>query len=343
MSLRTEQTGGRAACGQPSGDRDRFRARTSVEVSRSAIDDGQRFPSLHVEFETPTCACAESALERGHYDRTFRLIVGSGREYVLHGATQPSLIIPLRGHVKITESDNARVLHTGRLLLGDGANPLRVLGGPSSLWIGLVAAGSVWRRSVDVISEQAVQLPVLFPATHLADRNVRRVALRLARRARDRAAPEVITGTVLQLIGMLLDLQAEFEPLIARCPGRTLGQRRGVFLRLQRVRNCIEWNSGLDLGITGFAQVANYSPCHFLRIFTAVFGKTPHAVLIEQRLQRAIRLVNDTSLSIAEVAHASGFEDRCAFARSFKRRFGETAKGMRDQRLADASMSPPNP
>ena len=129
-----------------------------------------------------------------------------------------------------------------------------------------------------------------------------------------------------------------FDPLIARCPGRRLGQRRGVFLRLQRVCNYMESSNDLDLSIAGFARVANYSPCHFLRTFNAVYGKTPHAVLVDKRLKRALQLVTDTALTITEVAHASGFEDRCAFARSFKRRYGETATAMRERGLTDASV-----
>ncbi|HJU41148.1 MAG TPA: helix-turn-helix transcriptional regulator, partial [Tahibacter sp.] len=88
------------------------------------------------------------------------------------------------------------------------------------------------------------------------------------------------------------------------------------------------------LGIAGLARVASYSPSHFLRTFNAVYGTTPHSVLVEQRLARARRLVDTTALSIAEVARASGFENRCAFARSFKRRFGETASAVREGRLA---------
>jgi AraC family transcriptional regulator len=66
-----------------------------------------------------------------------------------------------------------------------------------------------------------------------------------------------------------------------------------------------------------------------VRTFNAVFGTTPHNVLMEQRLLRAHRLVHETRLSITEVARASGFEDRCAFARSFKQRFGVTATATR--------------
>ena len=90
----------------------------------------------------------------------------------------------------------------------------------------------------------------------------------------------------------------------------------------------------LELDLADCARMASYSPCHFIRAFSAVFGETPHAVLVEQRLRRAHRLVNNSLLTIAEVARNSGFEDRCAFARSFKRRFGMTATDLRDERNA---------
>jgi AraC family transcriptional regulator len=36
-------------------------------------------------------------------------------------------------------------------------------------------------------------------------------------------------------------------------------------------------------------------------------------------------------MAITEIARASGFENRCAFSRSFKRRFGVTATSLRDR------------
>ena len=76
--------------------------------------------------------------------------------------------------------------------------------------------------------------------------------------------------------------------------------------------------------------MASYSPCHFIRAFSTVYGETPHAVLVEQRLGRAHRLINESALAITEIARASGFENRCAFSRSFKRRFGITATDLRE-------------
>lgn len=303
-----------------------------------ATDTWKRSKPVRFEFEKLMRGTINHTADRRHYDRTFRVLVGSGRACVLHSMGMPTVLIPLRGRVKLSESESTEILHTGQLLLSEGGNHVQAIGSSDSLWVALIAPTSVWRQFVDVISEQTIPAPVLLPATHMADRPIRRAVVRLAREARNHTASGEAEGAVLRFVALLLDLQSVFDPLIMRCPGRTLGQRRGIFLRLQRVCNYMESNSDLDLGIAGFARVANYSPCHFLRTFNAVYGKTPHAVLIEQRLKRALRLVNDTALSITEVARASGFEDRCAFARSFKRRFGETATAVRVRRLAEASV-----
>jgi len=271
-----------------------------------------------------------------HADRALRILVGTGRGCMLHGdAVPPAVLVPLRGRVRLSDTDGARMLHTGQLFVGEAGQCLQAVGGLGAVWLALVAPASVWRQLFNATAEPSIADPILLPAMHDADRAIRRAAVHLARHA-SRAGtgkPDTIAA-VLRFITMLADLQSEFHPLISKCPGRTLAQRRGVFLRLHRVHNYMASSSDLDLGISGFARMANYSACHFVRTFTAVYGHTPHAVLVEQRLKRALRLVNDTELSITEVARASGFEDRCAFARSFKRRFGKTASTMREHSQA---------
>jgi len=293
---------------------------------------------VRLEFEKLMHGTINNAVDWPCSERTLRVLLGSGRGCVLHGMDMPTVLIPLRGWVKLTESESTRILHTGQLFFSEGGNHVQAIGSGDSLWMALIAPASAWRQLVDAISERTIPAPVLLPATHVANRAIRRAAVRLAREARNHTASRKSEGAMLGFAALLLDLQSAFDPLIRRCPGRTLGQRRGVFLRLQRVCNYMESSNDLDLGITEFARVANYSPGHLIRTFNAVYGKTPHAVLIDQRLKRALRLVNDTELSITEVAHASGFEDRCAFARSFKRRFGETASAVRERRLASISV-----
>jgi len=297
-----------------------------AEPARSA-------PPFRIEFDRLTmngrfARCAE---ESAQTDPVLRVLLGSGRGSVLQANDLPPMVLmPLRGSLRLADGESARLLKRGQLFVAEGGQCLQVVGRGVALWLAFVAPVDVWRQLFDASTEMPFAEPVLFPATHIADRAICRAALRVARVARN-GVPHAFddVSAILRFATLLADLQATFDPMIRRCPGRTLAQRRGVFLRLQRVNNWMESSADSDLSVAGFARVANYSSCHFVRTFNAVFGETPHAVLMEHRLRRAFRLVHDTELSITEVARASGFEDRCAFARSFKRRFGSTATAVR--------------
>ena len=250
----------------------------------------------------------------------------------------PTVLVPLRGRVKLIESESTRILPHGPDFRQRGCTSRaghrqrRFAVGDADRACQRVAPV----RRPDIGADDSGSRSAAGDACGGSDGSPRRRAPRTRNTQRHRVGK--IRRRDVAVRELLLDLQSAFDPLIRRCPGRALGQRRGVFLRLQRVCNYMESSSDLDLGIAEFARVANYSPCHFLRTFNSVYGKTPHAVLVEQRLRRALRLVHETALSIAEVAHASGFENRCAFSRSFKRRFGETATAVRERGLVAAAL-----
>jgi AraC family transcriptional regulator len=273
---------------------------------------------------------------RGGED-ALRVVVGGGRGCVLQGtAAAATVLVPLRGRLQLADGEHTRTLTPGALLVVEAGQRLQVIGRGAALWLAVFAPAAHWHRLVGT-DGLSLGEPPLLPATHEADRALRRSAVRLARLALagdDRDGSRMLGAAAFAT--SVADLQARFDPLIARCPGRTLAQRRSVFLRLQRVRNLMESSCHLDLDIAGFARMASYSPCHFIRAFSTVYGETPHAVLVEQRLGRAHRLIHDSTLAITEVARASGFENRCAFARSFKRRFGVTASDLREARRAAA-------
>ncbi|HEU4664295.1 MAG TPA: AraC family transcriptional regulator [Dokdonella sp.] len=255
-----------------------------------------------------------------------RVVVGAGRGCVMQGVAQAaSVFVPLRGRLQLAEGDNLHTLLPGELLVVEQGQRVQAIGRGGALWVALACGASAWRRCAGADTPAD---PVLLPALHPAGRALRSKAIELARVASRETEATLALAT---FAAAMSELQAEFEPLISRCPGRTASQRRNVFLRLQRVRNVMAANCHLDLDIAGFARMASYSPCHFIRTFSTVFGETPHAVLVEQRLRRAHRLINASGLAITEVARVSGFEDRCAFARSFKRRFGITASGLRER------------
>ena len=77
------------------------------------------------------------------------------------------------------------------------------------------------------------------------------------------------------------------------------------------------------------ATAAGLSAFHFLRLFTAVVGATPHQYLVRARLRRAARLLAAGERSITDVAYDVGFGDLSNFVRTFRRAAGVSPRRFR--------------
>ena len=103
------------------------------------------------------------------------------------------------------------------------------------------------------------------------------------------------------------------------------------------------------LALDDAAREVGLSPFHFLRLFAAALGVTPHQYLVRARLRRAARLLAEDERSITDVAYDVGFGDLSNFVRTFHRaagvsprRFRQAARGERtifDERLAAPILS----
>ena len=71
------------------------------------------------------------------------------------------------------------------------------------------------------------------------------------------------------------------------------------------------------------ATMAGLSRYQLLRRFAAVYGLTPHAWLLQQRAERARRLIRD-GVPLVDAAAAAGFADQSHMTRLFTRQFGFT-------------------
>ena len=81
--------------------------------------------------------------------------------------------------------------------------------------------------------------------------------------------------------------------------------------------------------LADLAGLADISPFHFLRVFRATAGQTPHQYLLRARLRAAAVTLATTPTPVTEVALASGFEDLSNFIRSFRAEFGVAPTGYR--------------
>ena len=83
------------------------------------------------------------------------------------------------------------------------------------------------------------------------------------------------------------------------------------------------------------ASQARLSPFHFLRVFGAVLGATPHQYLVRSRLRHAARALAETERPITDVAFDCGFGDLSNFVRSFHRAAGVSPRGFRQAARGD--------
>ncbi len=76
------------------------------------------------------------------------------------------------------------------------------------------------------------------------------------------------------------------------------------------------------LTLRELARQAGMSYATFLRHFTRVAGKTPHAYLTDCRINKARQLLRHTDMTVLQVAMECGFYDSAHFIRTFRQHTG---------------------
>jgi len=109
---------------------------------------------------------------------------------------------------------------------------------------------------------------------------------------------------------------------VARVPAMRVTTRQEIYRRLLRGRDFLLSNLEADAPLKKTATAACLSPYHFHRAFTSVFGETPHACLVRNRLGRAARLLQRGGRSVTQVCLDTGFESVPSFTTLFRKQFG---------------------
>ena len=73
-----------------------------------------------------------------------------------------------------------------------------------------------------------------------------------------------------------------------------------------------------NLTLDDIAHYSGFSKYHFTRLFRQFTGSTFYRYLNQKRIVKAERTLADPSLSVTDVAMASGFSSMSAFIRMFK-------------------------
>ncbi len=96
----------------------------------------------------------------------------------------------------------------------------------------------------------------------------------------------------------------------------------------------LEWlgrHLGDKIGPDDMAELMGYSVSHFRALFRRELGISPYQYLMEMRMERAGRLLRETSRAIKEVGRTVGYGEAAHFYRAFRRYYGCTPGGYREK------------
>lgn len=124
-----------------------------------------------------------------------------------------------------------------------------------------------------------------------------------------------------------------FVRRVSALAGRKPTLRRGGLSpwQIRLVREALEPLDGEPLTLASLADLVGLSPFHFCRAFKTSLGVPPHRYQQLARVERARALLQDTDISVTEIAFQLGYGSSQAFARAFRREVGTSP---REYRLA---------
>lgn len=106
---------------------------------------------------------------------------------------------------------------------------------------------------------------------------------------------------------------------------RKSGSATALGTRIDELRSALKQNCYDTWRLEQLAKLVGMSPFHLIRTFRAHTGMTPHAYLLDTRINKAKALLREGQ-SLVEVAYRLRFADQSHFQRVFKRRVAATPK-----------------
>lgn len=96
-----------------------------------------------------------------------------------------------------------------------------------------------------------------------------------------------------------------------------------LYRRIVQAKLFIDTNYADKIDLNNIADEACFSKFHFIRLFAAIYGHTPHQYLKQVRIEKAKELLQKGS-SVSEAGHAVGFDSLSSFSGLFTKTVGSS-------------------
>ncbi|WP_436083997.1 helix-turn-helix domain-containing protein [Pararhizobium sp. LjRoot235] len=114
--------------------------------------------------------------------------------------------------------------------------------------------------------------------------------------------------------------------------GAAAGGRRLSSRCQAKIKDLVQSRLNGDLTVEELASACNLSQAIFLRAFRESMGKTPHRWLLQQRIEKAVDLLQFSQTPLREIATICGFSDQSHFTRAFAQAMGAAPGAWRRRR-----------
>ena len=111
---------------------------------------------------------------------------------------------------------------------------------------------------------------------------------------------------------------------VERLTERDQAKKAATLSRLNTILEYVAANYNRPLTTKDLAAILYVSEGYFCRFFKNATGKSAVEYINEYRIKRAIALIENTDLSLSEIAASVGFEDASYFSRAFRKIKGES-------------------
>lgn len=223
-------------------------------------------------------------------------------------------------HIRLEPGDsifvNQNMLHGIRQLSGAAPDPLPIL-----VFSGTVVApehSAVYRKYIQPILGCSTLPFVVFRHDSAPWQEVRQQIRRACDALRER--PACYELTVQRSLCSVLE--AIFRHLDSLPPSPSSRVQLTAQIRLQKMLSYLYEHYARPVTLADIAAAAHISRSEAGRCFQAYLGCSPVEALIQYRLQRAWRMLQETDLTQQEISLACGFHSVQYFRRQFRKRYG---------------------
>jgi len=287
--------------------------------------DNQGEAEQAVANETPN---ARRIISRPQF--TIRHASAPNCEFEPHAHADFTVTVVLSGNMAITIGSEHYDLSPGHVALTDiGRSHGGRAIGAEFLSIGLSPA--IINDLVTELGLTRANAEIAFRESLVTDEFVSETARTIAREI---AREKLGHGLMLDALVRQLIIHLLRSHLTVRKSAQVELSRAGpVDRRLRRALEFMHDNYSRELSLEEIAASAYLSEYHFARLFKQITGVTPHVYLANFRLERARRLLAETTFSISEIAGMVGYQSQSHFTKIFKSVTGVTPRAYRDSAL----------